>query len=492
MCATLKQYIMASSLKQQTISGMLWTSLQRFGTMGISFISNIVLARLLTPDDYGCIGMLAIFIVIANTFVDGGFATALIRKKGATKTDFSTIFYWNMVIAALCYMLLYIFSPNIASYYHIPLLSDVLRLQGIVLIINALSVVQLNILRKGLNFKKLSYIQIFSTIVSVVVAIVLAYNGYGVWTLVIQQIVNSLVQTLILWFTTSWYPSLCFSFKSLRDLFAYGSYILLSELMNNVCFNIQGLIIGRKYSAMDMGYYSQAKKLETIPTQSISSIVSMVTFPIYAKIQDEKERLFVVVRKGLRIMNFLNFPLMVMLIVVAEPLFIVLFSEKWIEAVPYFKIMCIAGLFNCIQSVNYQVTAAVGRSKDLFNWNIVKRLVGLSLIFIGMQWGVEGILYAVVIGTIFTSVINIYIATPSTGYSLSMQIKDSLAVMSITIITAIMTYAIFSFFELSEIVSLMLQAIVYITIYFILAKIFKLEELRDFLDVLKSIFSKRK
>lgn len=492
MCATLKQYIMASSLKQQTISGMLWTSLQRFGTMGISFISNIVLARLLTPDDYGCIGMLAIFIVIANTFVDGGFATALIRKKGATKTDFSTIFYWNMVIAVLCYMLLYIFSPNIASYYHIPLLSDVLRLQGIVLIINALSVVQLNILRKGLNFKKLSYIQIFSTIVSVVVAIVLAYNGYGVWTLVIQQIVNSLVQTLILWFTTSWYPSLCFSFKSLRDLFAYGSYILLSELMNNVCFNIQGLIIGRKYSAMDMGYYSQAKKLETIPTQSISSIVSMVTFPIYAKIQDEKERLFVVVRKGLRIMNFLNFPLMVMLIVVAEPLFIVLFSEKWIEAVPYFKIMCIAGLFNCIQSVNYQVTAAVGRSKDLFNWNIVKRLVGLSLIFIGMQWGVEGILYAVVIGTIFTSVINIYIATPSTGYSLSMQIKDSLAVMSITIITAIMTYAIFSFFELSEIVSLMLQAIVYITIYLILAKIFKLEELREFLDVLKSIFSKRK
>lgn len=471
---------------------MMWSSLQRFGTMGISFISNIVLARLLTPDDYGCIGMLAIFIVIASTFVDGGFATALIRKKNATKTDFSTIFYWNMVIAVLCYLLLYLFSPNIALYYHIPLLSDVLRVQGIILIINAFSVVQQNILRKGLNFKKLSYIQIFATIVSVVVAIILAYNGYGVWTLVIQQIVNSLVQTLILWFTTNWYPSLCFSFKSLRELFAYGSYILMSELLNNICFNIQGLIIGRRYSSMDMGYYSQAKKLETVPTQSISSVVSMVTFPIYAKIQDDKERLFVAVRRGLRIMNFLNFPLMVLLIVVAEPLFIVLFSDKWIDAVPYFKIMCIGGLFNCIQSVNYQVTAAVGRSKALFNWNIVKRLVGISLILLGMQWGVEGILYAVVAGTIFTSVVNICIATPTTGYSLLMQIRDSILVMSITILSAIITYAIFSFFELPEGASLLLQTIVYIAIYFLLAMIVKMEEFREFLDVIKLMLSKRK
>lgn len=471
---------------------MMWSSLQRFGTMGISFISNIVLARLLTPDDYGCIGMLAIFIVIASTFVDGGFATALIRKKNATETDFSTIFYWNMLIAVLCYLLLYVFSPNIASYYHLPLLSDVLRVQGIILIINAFSVVQLNILRKALNFKKLSFIQVFATIVSVVVAIILAYNGYGVWTLVIQQIVNSLVQTLVLWFTTNWYPSLCFSFKSLRELFAYGSYILMSELLNNICFNIQGLIIGRRYSSVDMGYYSQAKKLETVPTQSISSVVSMVTFPIYAKIQDDKERLFVAVRRGLRIMNFLNFPLMVLLIVVAEPLFIVLFSDKWIDAVPYFKIMCIGGLFNCIQSVNYQVTAAVGRSKALFNWNIVKRLVGLSLILLGMQWGVEGILYAVVAGTIFTSVVNICIATPTTGYSLLMQIRDSILVMSITILSAIITYAIFSFFELPEGASLLLQTIVYIAIYFLLAMVVKMEELREFLDVIKLMLSKRK
>ena len=483
---------MSSSLKQQTISGMLWSSMQRFGTMGIAFISNIVLARLLTPDDYGCIGMLAIFIVIANTFVDGGFASALIRKKNATVADFSTIFYWNMVIAVLCYLLLYIFSPDIALYYHIPLLSDVLRLQGIILIINAFSAIQLNILRKELNFKKLSYIQIFSTAVSVIVAIVLAYNGYGVWTLVLQQIVNSLVQTIILWFTTNWYPSLCFSFKSLRELFAYGSYILMSELLNNICFNIQGLIIGRRYSSVDMGYYSQAKKLETVPTQSISSVVSMVTFPIYAKIQDDKERLFVAVRRGLRIMNFLNFPLMVLLIVVAEPLFIVLFSDKWIDAVPYFKIMCIGGLFNCIQSVNYQVTAAVGRSKALFNWNIVKRLVGLSLILFGMQWGVEGILYAVVAGTIFTSVVNICIATPSTGYSLFMQIRDSILVMSITILSAIITSAIFGFFELSDVASLLLQTIVYITIYLFLAMVVKMEELREFLDVLKLILFKRK
>ena len=323
---------MSSTLKQQTISGMLWSAIQRFGTMIISFVSNIVLARLLSPDDYGCIGLLAIFIVLAETFVNGGFGAALIQKKNPTQEDYSTVFYWNILVAILLYVVLFFIAPYVAVFYKIPLLSSVLRVQGIILIIHALSIVQLNILRKQLQFKKLSIIQLLSSVISVVVAIILAYSGFGVWTLVFQQLLLAFFVTLILWITTTWKPILCFSINSFKELFGYGSFLLLSDLMNNLCDNIQGLIIGLKFSARDMGFYTQARKLETIPTTSISQVVNLVAFPVYSKLQDNKEQLYLAVQKSSRMMNFLNFPLMILLVVIAEPLIVFLYSDFFIFA----------------------------------------------------------------------------------------------------------------------------------------------------------------
>ena len=245
-----------SSLKQQTISGGVWSALQKFGTMGVALVSNFVLARLLSPDDYGCIGILAIFIIVANTFVIGGFAGALVQKKDATPEDYSTVFYWNVAVAVVLYVILFFSAGYIAAFYKIALLEPVLRVQGVVLVINALSVVQLNKLRKELNFKSMSVVQLAATVVSVVVAVAMAYRGWGVWSLVAQQLVASFVTTLLLWRVSSWRPMLCFSLKSFRVLFAYGVFLLFSDLLNSVCENIQGLIIGRRYSVADMGFYS--------------------------------------------------------------------------------------------------------------------------------------------------------------------------------------------------------------------------------------------
>lgn len=485
-----KQF-MSSSLKQQTISGVLWSVIQKFGTMGVAFVSNFVLARLLSPDDYGCIGILAIFIIVANTFVVGGFAGALVQKKEPTDEDYSTVFYWNMIVAVLLYVALYFSAGCVARFYKIPLLQPVLRVQGIVLIINALSVVQLNKLRKELNFRSMSIVQLIAAVVSVVVAVAMAYYGCGVWSLVVQQLVVSLVTAVLLWHVSSWRPTLCFSSKSFKELFAYGGFLLFSDLLNSVCENIQGLIIGRRYSVADMGFYSQARKMEEIPTITISHVVATVTFPVFAELQNDKERLYGAVRRSLRLMNFVNFPLMILLMVVAEPLFVVLFSDKWMDSVPYFRILCVAGLVNCLQSVNYQVTAAVGRSRVLFQWNIVKRVVGLILIFVGMLWGVEGILWAVVAGFYFTFVVNAVVASSSTGYSLFRQVKDFVPFLILSVVAAVLSWLVLYVCDFSILFMLLLPTVVYVGGYLFFAWTFKLPELDECVKIIRPYINRK-
>ncbi|MBQ8735405.1 MAG: lipopolysaccharide biosynthesis protein [Bacteroidaceae bacterium] len=287
----MKQYIMASSLKQQTISGMIWSSLQRFGTMGISFISNIVLARLLTPDDYGCIGMLMIFIALSSTFIDGGFGSALIQKKRPTTEDYSTIFYWNIFLSLVLYVVLYLCAPLVADFYNIELLSKVLQVQGVVLIINALGIIQANQLRKQLKFKALAKVNLAAAIASVVVAIAMAYMGCGIWSLVAQQIVQSLASTLLYWVYSSWRPIMSFSTKSFKELFGFGSFILLSNLINTFCNNLNGLLIGKFFNASSMGYFTQAKKLENIFSLSIEAVVLQVPYPVLVEVKDNFEKL---------------------------------------------------------------------------------------------------------------------------------------------------------------------------------------------------------
>ena len=288
---------MQDNLKRKTVSGMLWSSFQKFGTMGISFVSNIVLARLLTPEDYGCIGMLMIFILVANTFIDGGFGSALIQKKEPTQEDYSTIFYWNLFLSIVLYALLFFTSPLIASFYELPLLSSVLRVQGLVLILNSLSIIQQNRLRKQLLFKKLSVVSIVSALLSLGITIYLAYVGWGVWALVAQQLLMSLFNAVLFWIVGKWAPTFVFSKQSFKELFGFGGYILSSNLINTLCNNVQGLLIGKFFSPVTMGLYAQARKLEEVASTSISSIIDQVSFPVFSEFQDSKERLMGIIKK---------------------------------------------------------------------------------------------------------------------------------------------------------------------------------------------------
>ena len=467
---------MAESLKERAVSGVLWSSIQKFGISIISFISNIVLARLLTPDDYGCLGLLLIFIAISNALIYGGFISALIQKKNADETDFSTVFYWNLVVSILLYTVLFFAAPAIARYYKIDLLCNVLRVFGVVLIINGLTAVQTTLLRKNLNFRKLAIIGVTSTLISIIVAIVLAYMGFGVWALVFQNVTNSIINSILLWFTSNWRPKLIFSTKSFKGLFGYGCFLLLSDLMNSLCDNIQGLIIGKRFSSSTMGYYTQAKRMEDVPSSSITQLVAQVTFPIYAKVQDDKERLYRAVKNTLALMNYINIPLMVMFIVVARPLFIVLFSDTWIDSIPYFRILCVAGFVNCLQSVNYQVVSASGRSKALFVWNFVKRGSGLVLMLLGALIGVEGILWGMVISFYIIFVINAKLAYKSTSYSMFEQIKDSMPALGLSLAAGAAAFGV-SFLFQNVFVLLALQVAVFVAVYLSLSWAFKMNEL---------------
>ncbi|MBQ7787338.1 MAG: lipopolysaccharide biosynthesis protein [Alistipes sp.] len=467
---------MAIDFKKKILSGMIWSFVQRFGTMAISFVSNIILARLLSPDDYGIIGMLMIFIAVANTFVDGGFGSALIQKKRPTKEDYSTIFWWNMFLSMLLYGLLYICAPAIARFYNLPILSDVLRVQGIVLMINALSIIQQNQLRKQLKFKRLASVTVVSATLSAVIAIVLAYLGWGVWALVAQQLMLSGFITIILWVINGWYPSLIFSRESFKQLFGFGGYILSSNLINTLCNNVQGLLLGKFFHPATLGYYTQARKLEEVASMSLSTIVDQVSYPVLAEFQDDNHKLIIALRKLVLSVAFVTIPLMIFLIIVSHPLILFLYSEKWLPAVPYFQILCVAGIAVSLQGIHYYAVASVGKSKSMFVWTIVKRMFGLIYLFIGVYvWDVYGILWACVAGSWTILIVNIYLTSKYIGYRLKEQFIDLIPTLLLSLLSWGAVYIVLQPLGMAEISNAILGGIVYLVAYVFIAHILKIK-----------------
>ena len=455
---------------------MIWSALQRFGTMGISFVSNIVLARLLTPDDYGCIGMLAIFITVSNTFVDGGFGAALIQKKEPTQKDYSTIFWLNLFISVVIYGILYISAPAVSRFYDIPLLSSVLRVQGIVLIINALNIVQSNQLRKSINFKHLAVIYIASQIVGAVCAIVLAYMGWGVWALVAQQIIASSITSVMLWVMNRWLPQLCFSFDSFKQLFSFGGFILASNLINTFCNNVQGLLLGKFFNPAILGYYTQARKLEEIASQSFSSVVDQVSYPVLSKLQSDNVLMRNVLQKLTSSLAYITFPLMLILILITEPLIMLLYGEKWLPCVPYFQILCIAGIAICLQGISYNAVASKGASKDLFIWTIVKRSVALVILIVCMYFGgMIGLMWGCSIGSWVILLSNLYLVRKYIRYGFLQQIKDLLPIIALSLLTFVVVYSINVFLNIGLYSRGVVSIILYVVIYVVLSILLKIK-----------------
>jgi len=472
---------------------MIWSAFQKYSTMFISFVSGIILARLLTPHDYGCIGMLAIFMVIAEAFVDGGFGSALIQKKNPTQEDYSTIFFWNLGMAALMYVVLYFSAPAIASFYDMPVLCDVLRVQGVVLFIFAFNLVQRNLLRKKMNFKVLGIVTIATSIISLTVTILMACHGYGVWSLVAQNILVGFIPALVFWFYIRWRPQMIFSLKSFKELFGFGFFMFLTNLLNRFERQIQGLLIGKVYDASTMGFYSKAHAVERLSSTSISQVMGQVTYPLYAELQDDRAALINAIRRVTITLSYVTFPLMFILMLCAKPIFIILYSERWAASIPYFQVLCLAGLPYCLQSSNYQSIAAIGESKVLFYWTAFKRVVGISLIVSGMMlFGMTGLLVGIVMNTWCSYLVNISMVSKYVGYKWWCQLKDITPVFVASTIAAIVSYGLGSLIDTNMYVVGIINFSTYIIVYMSWSVLFNPEAYSFAKNTFISIRNKKK
>ena len=462
------------SLGQQTVSGVAWTTVQRFATLFLAFVANLVLARLLSPDDFGCIALLMVFISLSQIFVDGGFGAALIQKKDPTKEDYSTIFYWNLLLAVALYFLLFFLAPVIARYYEIPILKEILRVQGLVIILDSFGLVHKNNLRKTLQFKKISLIVLGANLIAVVIAITMAYNGFGVWCLVAQQLLISGMSTVLYWIFNRWKPSLVFSMKSFKELFGFGGFILLSNMIVTFANEVQALIMGKMYTARDVGLYSQARKFESIMSNTASTVVNQVTFPIFSKFQDDLEHLQSILRRITKVMAFVVFPAMILVILIAKPAIVLMLTDKWVDCVPYFQILCIGGMAEALGDINYNAVAAIGKSRVLFRWTCIKSVLGLLLIIAGSFFGVRGIIWAVTIRFYLVFLIHASLAAHYLNFSIFTQLKDLFEIALVAAAAGAVAYLLGAklFSGLNMYYVAVIQIVIYTIAYFLLAFVF--------------------
>lgn len=479
------------NLKQKAASGMIWTAFQKYSTMIISFVSGIILARLLMPEDYGAIGMLLIFMSLAEVFIDAGFGSALIQKKNPTQTDYSTVFYFNIGMAVILYAVLFISAPAIADFYRMPILSKVLRVQGLIIFVYAFNIIQRNQIRKNLKFKRLSKITITSSIISLTVTIIMAYMGFGVWALVAQHFMAALIPCVFLWMTMNWRPTWEFSWISFKELFGFGSYMFLTHLFTTFSQRITGLLVGRWYDPATMGYYSKASAFAKTATLSISGVMIQTTYPLYAAVQDDKERLINMVKRITSTLAYITVPFLCLLILIAEPLIVLLYSDRWLLSVPYFQILCIGGMAGCLQSVNQQTIAAIGKSKVFFKWTIVKQSVGIASQVIGLVvWGMWGLLAGKVFSSWFSYLVNISLVSKYVGYKNYQQLKDLSPIFITSVVAALVAYWVASFFCLGYYMDGLIKTLLFVSVYAGWSFIFKPEQYKYVLSILSVLKGK--
>lgn len=476
---------MSVSLQHKAILGALWASIDRFGYMGLQFVVNLILARILSPADFGIIGMLAIFIAVSQTLIDSGFASALIQKKSPTQIDYSTIFFWNILFSCFLYLILYISAPEIASFYSMPILIDVLRVIAITLIITGILAVQKTRLQKNLEFKTISIVNLISYTCGGLIAIYMAYNNMGVWSLVWMQLIYGIMSVVLLGSITKWKPYFIISKTSLRELFGFGGFIMAANILQTICQNLQGLIIGKRFSATQMGYYSQAYKLDHITSYSIPQVIVQVVYPIFSSLQDEREKLNNIVVLSIRVVSFVVFPILSILIIVAEPLIQFLYGLKWIPSVPYFRILCAGGFFVCLQNLNFYAIAAVGKSKSLFEWSFYKWGFLLVALLIGMYFGIEGLLWGMVLSNINIFLINAYLASKHTGLSVYRQVKAILPTLLIVLFSLAFAYTLMFIG-----ISIILTSIFFLVVFLIINIILKTHAFIDFKQILYKFLHK--
>ena len=476
---------MAEITKQKVFSNMIWRFLERTGAQLVALIVSIVLARILTPEDYGTIALLLVFINILNVFVDSGLGTALVQKKDADNVDFSTVFYTNVCFCIILYTIMFFFAPLIAKFYKNESLVSLIRVLSITILISGVKNIQQSYVSKTLQFRKFFFATLVGTITAAIVGIWMAYHGFGVWALVAQQLINLGIDTILLWITVKWRPDFVFSFKRLKGLFSYGWKLLASAVLDTVYTNLRQLIIGKKYSAEDLAFYTKGELFPKAIAGNLNNAIDSVLLPTMAVEQDNQERIKAMTRRAIKTSTYCMAPLMMGLAACSPSIIHILLTDKWMPCAPYMIIFCITYCFFPIHTANLNAIKAVGRSDLFLKLEILKKIVGLTITLISMWFGVMVMAYSLLLSSLLSQIINSWPNKKLLKYGYLEQIKDILPGLLIALVMALIV-SLVNLLSISYILKLIIQIPMGIFLYIGGSKLFKLDSYTYILDILKS------
>lgn len=464
--------------------GTVWSSIERFSVQGVAFIVMIIMARILTPDDYGLVAMLTIFIAISQSLVDSGFSQALIRKQDRDETDNSTVFYFNIGVGIFLYFILFFCAPLIARFYDEPILIPITRVISLSVLINSFVVVQRALLTSAIDFKTQAKASMSAAIVSGIVGISMAYTGFGVWSIVWYQLTNLTVNSALLWLLSKWRPRLFYSWKSFRELFGFGSKLAASGILDTLYNNIYLIVIGKIFSAADLGYYTRASQFAQFPSSNLTGIIQRVTYPVLCSIQYDAPRLRSVYRRFLRLSAFIVFPLMMGLAAVAKPLILILLKEQWAFSIILLQIVCFSMMWYPIHSINLNLLQVKGRSDLFLRLEVIKKIMGITILCITVPMG----LIAMCVGSVCSSLIALIINTHYTGKLIQVgfltQMRDLLPTLTYSLTTGILVFCIVNILPHLWL-QLSVGIIAGILFFLFITKITKSQDLREAISFLK-------
>lgn len=415
---------MQGSLKGKTIHGVIWSLIDNVSSSGVIFFVGIILARLLTPEEYGVMAMVSIFIAISNSIIDSGFSSALIRKVKVKPIEYNTVFYFNLLISLLLYICLFFISPFIALFFREPILCEVMRVIGLILIINALSIIPYTIFVREINFKTQTIISLIASVGSGVIGVWMAVSGQGVWSLVGQQLGRQCLNTLFLWFFCHWKPTVSFSMTAFKEMFGFGSKLLLSGLLDTIYKDIYYIVIGRCFSSSILGQYTRAKQFSMVFSTNLTTVVQRVSFPVLSSIQDDSIRLREAYRKVIKSTMLVSFACMLGLAAIAKPLLILLISDKWLPAVYFLQIVCFSNMLYPLHAINLNILKVKGRSDVFLKLEVIKKVLAIFPILVGVYLGIEMMLWGSVIISVISYFLNAYYSASLINYSVYEQLKD--------------------------------------------------------------------
>ena len=476
---------MSESLKSKTIRGVGWSFIDNIASSGITFLVGLVLARLLTPSEYGIMAMIAIFVAVSNSIIDSGFSNALIRKVRIERVDYNTVFYFNLVVSIVLYLALFFASPVISYFFKEPILTEVVRVIGCVLIINALGIIPRTIFVRDVNFKLQTKVSLISSISSGGVGISMAVLGMGVWSLVGQQLSRQLLNTLFLWIYCHWRPIWEFSMQSFKDLFGFGSKLLLSGLLDTIYKNIYYIIIGRFYTSAQLGQYTRAEQFNTIFSSNLTSVIQRVSYPVLSSIQEDPDRLREAYRRVIKTTMLITFACMLGLAALAKPLIVILIGEKWLPAVYFLQIISFSGMLYPLHAINLNILQVKGHSGLFLKLEIIKKTIAIGPIAVGILYGIEYMLWGSVCTSFVAYFLNSYYSADLIDYPAGKQIKDILPTFMVSFVVAVVMWGI-SFWNVSNYILLPIQILVGMLLTVLIYERLKLAE---YLEIRRLVLS---